>query len=209
MNEQKQLIYVADPMCSWCWGFAPVIGKCAETLRGQAGLKVVPGWLRAGQEAPMGEELAREITHHWHAVAKHTGQTFDFDHPLQADFVYNTGPACMAISVMARYMPGMELQYLHRLHQAFYLERRDLTQVEELARCAIECGVIPDQFAEQLAAPEAQTYVSEDLKLVRSWGIDGFPAALLRDGDSLKALTIGYRPWEDLEPLLEQWLSDR
>lgn len=209
MNDQKQLIYVADPMCSWCWGFAPVIGKCAEKLRGRARFKVAPGWLRAGSEDAMGEELAKEIMQHWQVVANHTGQSFGFEQPLQADFVYNTGPACMAVSVMARHMPGMELHYLHRLHRAFYVERRDLTQVEELTRCAVECGVIPDQFAEQIAAPGARAYVKEDRELVRKWGIDGFPAALLRDGDALKALTIGYQPWENLEPLLEQWLSAR
>ena len=28
----KHFLYVADPMCSWCWGFSPVIDKIDETF---------------------------------------------------------------------------------------------------------------------------------------------------------------------------------
>jgi len=26
----RHLVYFADPMCSWCWGFAPAIEALAE-----------------------------------------------------------------------------------------------------------------------------------------------------------------------------------
>ena len=31
--ERKQLIYFADPMCSWCWGFSPTPGCSKHTGR--------------------------------------------------------------------------------------------------------------------------------------------------------------------------------
>ena len=39
----RKLIYVADPMCSWCWGFAPVIREMVEDLENNilAGLILV------------------------------------------------------------------------------------------------------------------------------------------------------------------------
>ena len=47
-----RLLYVMDPMCSWCWGFAPVV----ETLAAQANragieLQVVVGGLRREHRA--------------------------------------------------------------------------------------------------------------------------------------------------------------
>ena len=39
-----RLIYVMDPMCSWCWGFAPVLQGLAE----QAAEHGVPLVLRVG-----------------------------------------------------------------------------------------------------------------------------------------------------------------
>ncbi|MFQ5523922.1 MAG: DsbA family protein, partial [Acidimicrobiia bacterium] len=39
-----KLIYVGDPMCSWCWGFAPEI----EDLADEYPVEVVVGGLRPG-----------------------------------------------------------------------------------------------------------------------------------------------------------------
>ncbi len=41
----KQLIYVGDPMCSWCWGFAPVKRRIEELCHGRAEVSLVVGGL--------------------------------------------------------------------------------------------------------------------------------------------------------------------
>ena len=33
----SRLLYVMDPMCSWCWGFAPVVAALAEQADGAGG----------------------------------------------------------------------------------------------------------------------------------------------------------------------------
>ena len=42
------MIYVADPMCSWCYAFAPVIVALAERLEARLPLRLMLGGLRAG-----------------------------------------------------------------------------------------------------------------------------------------------------------------
>ena len=38
-------IYFADPMCSWCYGFAPVIETLAKQFEGRLPLRIVtPTW---------------------------------------------------------------------------------------------------------------------------------------------------------------------
>ena len=49
----KRILYIADPMCSWCWGFAPVIAAIGETFGGDAPLKLVVGGLRPGETRAM------------------------------------------------------------------------------------------------------------------------------------------------------------
>ena len=51
--ETKQLIYVADPMCSWCYGFAPVIAAIADAFRERLPISLLLGGLRAGNTRPM------------------------------------------------------------------------------------------------------------------------------------------------------------
>ena len=48
----SRLLYVMDPMCSWCWGFAPVVEALAEQAAA-AGvpLQIVVGGLRRDQVA--------------------------------------------------------------------------------------------------------------------------------------------------------------
>ena len=38
MSEQR-FVYFADPMCSWCYGFSPVIAELAERFEGRLGLQ--------------------------------------------------------------------------------------------------------------------------------------------------------------------------
>ena len=47
-----RLLYVMDPMCSWCWGFAPVVQALAEQAAA-AGvpLQLVVGGLRRERAA--------------------------------------------------------------------------------------------------------------------------------------------------------------
>ena len=55
MSEHR-FIYFADPMCSWCYGFAPVIWALAERFEGRMDVQLVMGGLRAGNTTPMREE---------------------------------------------------------------------------------------------------------------------------------------------------------
>ncbi len=62
-----RLIYVMDPMCSWCWGFAPVAAALIAQAR-EAGVvtRVVPGGLRTGGSA-LDSSTRKYILEHWQA----------------------------------------------------------------------------------------------------------------------------------------------
>lgn len=94
---KARLLYVMDPMCSWCWGFAPV----AEALSRQAvadgvAFHLVAGGLRAGHGAALDPNTRGYILGHWQTVQQTTGQPFRFDDALPEGFVYDTEPACRA-----------------------------------------------------------------------------------------------------------------
>ena len=55
-----RLIYVMDPMCSWCWGFAPV----AAALIAQAHEAGVPTHLVVGGLRTGGSALDSRISSH-------------------------------------------------------------------------------------------------------------------------------------------------
>lgn len=203
----KELIYIADPMCSWCWGFSPVMERVEALLRDRAALRVLPGGLRTGVTMPLSAHEVTMIMGEWRKIAAQTGQPFDFEQPLDTNYVYDTGPACRALSLMLRQRPACGLEYLRSLHQAFYVGRRDLKDAQVLADYAPKFGVARDAFLAQLDQPATREAFDEDLHFVHRCGVEGFPSVLLRSDARIQRLTVGYQPFEVLEPHLRRWLD--
>ena len=47
-----------------------------------------------------------------------------------------------------------------------------------------------------------------DFQVSQQLGVQGFPSMVLRDGEVLRALSQGYRPFDQLSPLLDQWVEE-
>lgn len=209
----KQLIVVADPMCSWCWGFSPVLGKIRAAARGRADMRVVMGGLRPGTEAAMDDEMRSYVRHHWEQVTATTGQPFDFGLFERDDFVYNTEPACRAVVVARTLKPGSELDLFETLQRAFYAENTDITAPTVLRDLAVAHGIDADAFTALFNDPATVQATFDDFQEARRLGVRGFPTvvafeAAANDGAGGYAiLTAGYQPYENLGPLLEEWLA--
>lgn len=199
-----QLIYVVDPMCSWCWGFAPVI----QRLRDEAGHSValLMGGLRAGETRGMTPEMRRMIQHHWQQVAETTGQAFKFDGALPNGFVYDTEPACRAVVTMRELKPKATLDYLHDVQQAFYAQGQDLTQVEALAKLALQHGITVDDFSTHWSQPATQLSTAADFERKDQLGVQGFPCVLVDTGQRLRLVSMGYQPFDIMQQQIERRL---
>ncbi len=204
----KDIIYIADPMCSWCWGFAPVIAAIADQVAGRASLSLVVGGLRPGTTRPMSAEMKSEIRHHWEEVGKATGQPFTFDFFDRDGFVYDTEPPCRAAVSVRALQPEAALPYLEGLHRAFYVDNLDITDAGTLTNLAGFAGLDKDAFAETFAAGNMIDATLDDFRLARTLGINGFPAVIVKDTSGYGLLTLGYRSYDTLEPVLESWLED-
>ena len=55
-------------MCSWCWGFSPVIKNISKTYADEAPVSIVLGGLHAFDTEPMNEGYKSTIRHHWEDV---------------------------------------------------------------------------------------------------------------------------------------------
>ena len=203
----KELIYVTDPMCGWCWGFSPVINQLADMVRNRAAVRVLPGGLRTDTRMPLSDHEVKMINDEWVKIAQTTEQPFDFSQPLTNEYVYDTGPACRALSLMTRERPSCGLDYLKSLQQAFYVGRRDLKDPEALADYAQSYGVSRAVFLEKFDAQSTRDAFDEDLHFVHQCGIEGFPSVLLRSGQRIQKLTVGYRPFDVLAPHVARWLD--
>ncbi len=189
-------------MCSWCWGFAPEIEKLAE----RHPVEVVVGGLRPGPSAQVLEDrMAGYLRHHWDEIAERTGQPFDSGFlERRDDWVYDTEPAAIAITVMRRLDPAKTLTYFTTVQHAFYADGVDVTDFDELARLAAPFSVDVDDFGAQLLTEESKKGAWADFSMARSWGISGFPTLVGRlSDDRLALLARGWAPADLIETRID------
>ncbi|MGF6393868.1 DsbA family protein [Pseudomonas plecoglossicida] len=202
-----RLLYVMDPMCSWCWGFAPVAAALiAQAQAAGVPTRLVLGGLRSGVSA-LDASTRKYILEHWQAVAEATGQPFRFDGAMPDGFVYDTEPACRAL-VTARELDAERVWPLLKLIQrSFYEQGVDVTTAPQLVELAEQAGFDRASFAEALTRADTRAATAADFSWVQDLGIAGFPTLLAERNGQLALLTNGYQPLERLQPLLGRWLQ--
>lgn len=201
-------IYFADPMCSWCYGFAPVIGALAQRFEGRLPVRLVMGGLRAGNTNAMTEKDREYIRGAWTRVGEASGQRFDFSFFERDHFVYDTEPACRAVVTMRRLEPEKALGFKARVSRAFYGENRDTTDVKVLAELAEEFGVEAERFELEMLSADARNETFRDFLTSQQAGVQGFPLlAAGTEAGGYALVTNGFRTLDGLPEAIESWLA--
>ena len=130
MNENS-LVYVGDPMCSWCYGFGVPLHQLLEQLPGVP-LAVVLGGLRAYNKEVMPDALKSTLHHHWSEVTKRSGKPFGTGQFDREGYIYDTEPACRAVVTIRTHAAEHTLAMYHAIQHAFYAMGRDITQTSVL-----------------------------------------------------------------------------
>ncbi len=186
-----QLIYVADPMCSWCYGFAPQLAAIVAA-RPDLPWRLLLGGLRPFTREPIEPGKRAEILGHWQRVAQLTGQPFGADAMARPGFVYDTEPACRAV-VTARHLDAAHAAPLFAAVQtAFYRDGRDVTQADELADLAQQAGLDRAVFVTAFDSQAMHEATRDDFAQVQRWGVSGFPTLVADRGGALQLLAAGY-----------------
>lgn len=191
-TNASELIYVGDPMCSWCWGIAPELDALVEA-HPDIPLRIIVGGLRPGPNAQTVDAgMADMLMHHWHDVEQRTGQPFDRTVFDELGWLYDTEPACRAVVVMRELAPHETFRFFKRIQRAFYAEGEPVWNSAIFASLIEGFDVDPEVFLAQFNGQEAVKQTWEDFSLSRSWGINGFPTVVLRTGNTGTIIARGY-----------------
>jgi putative protein-disulfide isomerase len=201
------LIYVMDPMCSWCYGFAPVIKQIFEAYEGKLQYKMVLGGLRPGTTHALDKNLKAEIEHHWKDVEQVTGQPFDYTFFERTDFVYDTEPACRAVVTMRYLKPDAEFKMAAAVQEAFYANNNDVTKPEVLALIATQFNVAEDEFLEKFSSEEMKEKTQQDFVIAQHLQATAFPSLFLLNGTTVHPLSRGYRMYAAMDAHIENALK--
>ena len=208
-NDDKPILwYFADPMCSWCWGFSPVIAEIKKNYARKLKIALVMGGLQPGETQPISASSREEIFHHWQQVNEMTGQAFSFDGALPDGFIYNTEPACRGVSTVSNLDATKTFAYFTAIQSAFYTQNRDVTQSEVLQQLAEECRIDADKFKSLFFSEKQREIVNKNFAFTKKAGVTGFPTLILNKPGQLQDITRGYASYETIRDMLDKLLKN-
>jgi len=206
--HRHHFLYFADPMCSWCYGFSPVIRQLADAFADRVGLRIVMGGLRAGNTQAMREKDRAYIRDAWTRVGEASGQPFDFAFFERETFTYDTEPACRAVVAMRQMAPDKALGFLGQVSKAFYATNRDTTDIEVLSDIAAEAGEDRAAFHALANSAELKAETMRDFLFAQQAGVHGFPCLLIgNETDGYSLITNGFRPIDGMVEGVGAWLE--
>jgi putative protein-disulfide isomerase len=192
-----RLIYIADPMCSWCYGFGPELTTLLSGLP-DTQLELIVGGLRAYNTEVMDDELKTTLLSHWEKVAETSGLPFS-DKALSRDgFVYDTEPACRAVVATGLLAPQAALDVFHAIQRGFYADGLDTTTGNVLASITVKVlrdsgfDIDEEGFLETFDSDEAKAATQADFTQTQRWGVQGFPTLVLEHAGELHLVTSGF-----------------
>ena len=214
MSAGTRLVFVGDPMCSWCYGFTKELSLLARR-HPDLPIDIRVGGVSAGATEPMSEEMKRFRLSHWHRVEKASALPFNREAFMRLkDFVYDTEPVCRAIVALRHVAPeASHLGVFRALQDAFYAQGRDTTDGAVLADLASSAlaeqgfSVTAEKFLAAWEDAGVIALTASEFKEVRRWGVQSFPTLLLQHEGEVSVLAPGYMSVDELEGRLNHLLK--
>jgi len=191
-------LYIADPLCSWCYGFGPQLSKLLARHPGTR-LDLVMGGLRPFNTKVMTPDFKEMLRGHWRHVAEASGLPFSESIFARDDFVYDTEPPCRAVVTARNLDASRAYDHLKAVQVAFYRDGREVTRADVLADIAAECGYPREAFLASLESDAMREETKADFATTQSLGVGGFPTVGLAKGSQFYLLTSGYATADVLE----------
>ena len=206
-DVNKQIIYVTDPMCSWCYGFSPEIRKIRKHFE-QWDFRLVMGGLRPYNTERIAE-MAGFLREHWEQVWHRSGQAFDFGILRDPDFIYDTEPPARATVTVRSLVPDIEFEFFSEVQKAFYLRNCDTGRVETYHQILadLRLPIQPTKFTELFDSKEMKARVKSDFASAAALGVRGFPSLLINMQDQYFVVSRGYEKAESIVEYIEETVS--
>lgn len=196
-SKSNALIYIGDPLCSWCYGIAPELDILKEQLK-EIDFHIVMGGLRPFN-TEKAIDMADFLREHWVEIEQRTAQPFCYEILHNSDFVYDTEPPSRAAIVVRNMNPTLELDFFKAVQRAFYFENKDTNQIETYLELAEEFGLDIHDFERLYASDAIKTQTKKDFQLSQDMRIRGFPSIVYKKGADFHLVANGFDTAENIK----------
>ncbi|WP_316368870.1 DsbA family protein [Candidatus Thiodiazotropha sp. CDECU1] len=203
------LYYIHDPMCSWCWGFRPVLQALMAGLPNTISSSYLLGGLAADTSQPMPDEMQTRLQVTWREIEKRIPTArFNFDFWTRNTPRRATYPACRAVIAARTMDPETEQPMTLAIQQAYYLQARNPSDDTTLIALATKIGLDKQQFTQLLKHHSTQQILESEIGQVQRMGVRSFPTLVLQHEKSHWPVAIDYLNVKPMLTLIQDILVD-
>jgi len=204
-NDTK-IIYVGDPMCSWCYGLTDELKAVLDHFEEKADIAFVMGGLRPYYDVPMAQ-MKEFLAGHWKQVNKATGQEFTYGILDRNDLNYDTEPSCRAV-VVYRTLGGKDVaKFFKDIQRAFYYYNHDPNDVTTYLPLLENSRINIKEFESAFHSDEMKQLVKKDFENANSLGVNSFPTILVEQNGKTKIVARGYASSEKIISSINQVIN--
>ena len=187
------LIYVHDPMCSWCWGFEPTRRIIFEAIAERMQIRRMVGGLAPDSDQPMPDSMRLALQQTWQRIEQIIPGT-RFNHAFWDDCSprRSTYPANRAVIAAREQDESFDPLMTARIQQAYYLEAKNPSDNSVLVELAADIGLDVERFAQSLESDALQQRLLAEIDNARAMGIDSFPSLAVQKDGVLTHIGLNY-----------------
>ena len=203
------LIYVHDPMCSWCFGFSSVLNTFLEALPANIKVKRLLGGLAPDSNEPMPEATRDMVRQNWQCIEQAIpGVLFNYDFWDNCQPRRATYPACRAVIAARQKGDAFDQIMTQKIHQAYYQQARNPSDDSTLVALAVEIGLDPNTFCDDLASDKIQQILLQEISLVRSLGVNGFPSLVIERNGHTEMIHTNYTNADSMLSQINNFMAE-
>jgi len=206
-DTRPTLIYVGDPMCSWCYGLSDELTAVREHYDDQLDYELVLGGLRPYNTETM-IDLKDFLTHHWEDVNKASGQPFTYGILDNAEITYDTEPPCRAVRIVRELDPDHAFDFFHAVQSAFYLDNKNMHLTESYHEAIEKCTSLnKEEFDRAFASAESKAEIKQDFQRSSDLGVRSFPTLILKVNGQHTVVAKGYAKASQMQAQIDKLLN--
>ncbi len=209
MMIKDTIYYVYDPLCSWCYGFSPVIKKLKTEYHDKFDFQVISGGMQTGERKQPVSAIRDYLMGAYKNVTERTGVEFGDNFMAileEGNRMLDSIPPSIALSIVKDLNPKEALNFAATIQEAIYFNGFDWNSVDAYIPYLKAYNINPEDFKIKFKEPLYKEKTLEDFKLAANFGVTGFPSVILKKDDKYFLVAQGFVPFEQLEATIQQVL---
>ncbi|WP_207535153.1 DsbA family protein [Desertivirga arenae] len=209
---QLKFIYIYDALCTWCYGFSPVIKAVRDKYKDVFEFEILSGGMITGTRTGPVSVVYPTFKDDYKQVEELTGIDFGeaFLHELdKGSMIFDSERPSIALSVFKLAMPQRVFDFIYDLQQSIFYEGKDPNSDELYRYHAVNFGIDPDQFIYNMHLEQFKQDAYYEFALARQLQVNNYPAAFIQSSDNhFFMVARGFATLETMELRIDNVLKE-